>query len=175
MSTGRLMGFGLRLATVSVLGAGLAFWHHIRVRNFLIAAQDELRKRLPTRLRRLPQELSPSILDIDSGVDGARYRLRVRHKARCLELGLQIEGDVDAVKRWAETLSRMAEAIQAQLGPNVQLEAVTRRSIRLEESLPLRGDPKAPVSESLTDEVAAEAAERLAQYIEVLQPTMRST
>ena len=144
----------------------------MRIRNFLASVYDDLPKRLPAPLREHDWQLQPSRLQISFHRPRVHYELRVRHKARCLEIGLHFQGEREENERWAEALAASAQEIQAQLGPGVELEQVTRRRIRLLETLPLSGDPTQPISRALTEELIPQVAERLGRFIAVLEPIL---
>ena len=96
----------------------------------------------------------------------------MRRKYHALEVGLSFEGDASEAARWAQALAGRAVEIQAQLGPRAQLEELTRRKFRLYESLPVGTADEWRPSRDLTPELASEALERLARYVEALEPML---
>ena len=159
-------------ALLAVIVSTIALHHHIRIRNFLQEVHEALSSRLPRSLRKYHWQEQPSILRVYYDNPDVYYQLRVRHKARSLEVGLHFEGPREEHAAWAEALTAHAQAIQAQLGPDVVLEESSRKSTRLHESLPLGGNPKEPISRALTSDRAVDAAERLARFVEVLEPLL---
>ena len=87
-------------------------------------------------------------------------------------MGLHFEGPREEHAAWTDALTAHAQAIQAQLGPDVVLEESSRKSTRLHESMPLGGNPNEPISRALTSDRAAAAAERLARFVAVLEPLL---
>ncbi len=162
----------LKLAAVSALVAAAAFWHHVRIREFIQSVYDSLSDLLPESLREHNLQMRPSILQVYFGSPAVHYEVRVRHKKRCLELGLHFEGEREENHRWVEALAPHALEIQRRLGPNIELEEWTRKWTRLHESLPLDVDPKQPISRALTEELAGDIARRLARLIEVMEPLL---
>ena len=162
----------LKLFALGALVAALAPWHHIRIRDFLTQVYDNVSKRLPKRLRKHEWRVRPSLLQLYFESPAVHYEVWVQHKTRSLEIGLHFEGEQEENYRWAAALAPRALEIQAQLGPNVELEEWTRRWTRLHESRLLDPDARRPISASLTPQVAEEVAERLARYIEVLEPIL---
>ena len=71
---------------------------------------------------------------------------------------------MSAATALAAVIAPRALEIQAQLGPDVELEEWTKSWVRLHETQALVGD--------LTEERALAVAERLARFIEVLEPIL---
>ena len=136
----------------------------MRIRDFLFLVYDLLSKRLPEPLREHGWRVRWSLLQLYFGSPAVHYEVWVQRKARRIEIGLHFEGEREESYRWAEALAPRVLEIQAQLGPTVELEEWTRSWTRLHESRPLAGD--------LTDALAVEVAERLARFIEVLEPIL---
>lgn len=162
----------LKLIAVCAFGAAAAFWHHVRVREFIQSVCDSLSELLSESLRAHSLQVRPSILQVYYDSPEVHYEVRVRHKNRCLELGLHFEGEREENHRWVEALAPHALEIQRRLGPNIELEEWTRKWTRLHESLPLDVDPKQPISRALTEELAGDIARRLARLIEVMEPLL---
>ena len=149
----------------------LALWHHGHIRDFMFAVYDALPRRLPKRLRTHDWRVGPSMLQVYFGSPTVHYELSVHRKARCLEVGLHFEGERDENYRWAKRLAARSLEVQAKLGPEVEMEEWTRRWTRLHESRPIGGEEWRP-SQDLTAELVEEMADRLARFIEVLEPIL---
>ena len=88
----------------------------------------------------------------------------VQRRAARIEIGLHFEGEREENERWAAALAPRALEVQAQLGPQVELEQWTASWARLHETRSFTGD--------LTEPLAQETADRLARFIEVLEPML---
>ena len=89
------------------------------------------------------------------------YEVWLSRKNERIEIGLHFEGVRDFSYRWAELIAPYMPEIQARLGPQVELEEWTASWARVHQSVPY--DP-------LTEPLAHEVADRLAEMIAVLQP-----
>ena len=136
----------------------------MRIRDFLLLVYDALPQKLPEALREHRWRVRWSLLQVYFERPVVHYEVWVQRKARRVEIGLHFEGEQEENYRWAQALAPHALEIQAQLGPGVELEEWTKSWTRLHETLTLRGD--------LTEELANEVAERVARYIEVLEPIL---
>lgn len=136
----------------------------MRIKDFLNAAYDALPQQLPEDLRGHKWRIRWSLLQVYFGKPTIHYEVWVQRKARRIEIGLHFECEREESYRWAEVLAPRAIEIQAQLGPNVELEEWTKSWTRLHETLHLETD--------LTEELASDVANRLARYIEVLEPIL---
>ncbi|MCH8066912.1 MAG: hypothetical protein IIC90_13990 [Chloroflexi bacterium] len=136
----------------------------MRIRDFLTLVYDSVPERLPEPLREHQWRVRWSLLQIYFDRPNVHYELWVQKKARRIEIGLHFECEREESYRWAEALAPRALEIQAQLGPNVELEEWTQSWTRLHETLTLDGD--------LTETLVPELAQRLARYIEVLEPIL---
>ncbi|MEX0785747.1 MAG: hypothetical protein WD939_03830 [Dehalococcoidia bacterium] len=145
-----------------------AFWHHGHILQFIAAVRDALPRRLEKHYE-LRSESSK--LFILAGDELPRYELIVRRKTRSVEIGLAFEGEASEAARRARSLAERAVEIQAQLGPGVELEEQTKRRFRLYERVPVGGEEWRP-KRDLTSTLAAQSAERLARFIEVLEPIL---
>jgi hypothetical protein len=125
---------------------------------------DALPRQLPEPLREHHWRLRWGLLQVYFDNPTVHYEVWVQRKAGRIEIGLHFEGEQEENYRWAQALAPRALEIQAQLGPSVELEEWTRIWTRLHESWALRGD--------LTDELAEEVAQRLARFMEVLEPLL---
>ena len=136
----------------------------MRIRDFLSIVYDALSKELPEPLREHQWRIRWSLLQIYFDAATLHYEVWVQRKARRIEIGLHFEGEREENQRWAQALAPRALEIQAQLGPTVELEDWTASWTRLHETRSLAGD--------LTDELAMEIAQRLARFIQVLEPIL---
>lgn len=134
----------------------------MRIHDFLLLVYDALPQRLPEPLRDHEWRLRWSMLQIYFDNPKIHYEVWVQRKAGRIEVGLHFECEREESYRWAEALASHALEIQAELGPDVELEEWTRSWTRLHETRPLKGD--------LTREMAEEIAARIARLIEVLEP-----
>ena len=168
---GRRIFFVLKLAAVGTAIAGVGFLHHGHIIDFLSVVDTALSRRLPKRLggrRRRPRS---SVLQVYFSSPDVHYEVCVQRKTRSLEIGLHFEGAREENHRWAQMLAPRVLEIKAELGPGVELEEWTRKWTRLHETWPVGGNEWRP-SRDLTEELAGEVAERLARFIEVLEPIL---
>lgn len=134
----------------------------MRIRDFLLQVYDALPPRLPKALRKHQWRVRWSLLQVYFAEPAVHYEVWVQKRAGRIEIGLHFEGEQEESYRWAEALAPRALEIQAQLGPAVELEEWTQSWTRLHETHRLDGQ--------LTPELAEQVAERLARFIEVLEP-----
>ena len=145
-----------------------ALWHDgltVRIRDFLLLVYDALGPKLPEALRDHHWRVRFGLLQVYFERPAVHYEVWVQRKAGRIELGLHFEGEQEENERWASALGGRALEIQAQLGPRAELEEWTSSWTRLHETLALSGD--------LTAELGEGIAERLALYIEVLEPILQ--
>lgn len=136
----------------------------MRIRDFLFLMYDHLSQRLPEPLREHHWRVRFSFLQVYFETAAVHYEVWVQRKTSRIEIGLHFEGEREDNYGWASALGGRALEIQAQLGPSVELEEWTQSWTRLHETQPLDG--------KLTPELAEEVSERLARYIEVLEPIL---
>ena len=160
----------LTLATFVLASAGIAFWHHIRVRQFIQSVYDQLRKELPAALRKHDAELLSSILQLRFRSESTVFQLRVRHKARLLEIGTEFRGTRGENEWWRDQLAQRLSELKARVGPSIELEETSRTRTRLFENIYLNPDQNQPISRSLTDAQALDTAKRLARFIQAVEP-----
>lgn len=137
----------------------------MRIQDFLNLVYDGLPGQLSVELRKHDWRVRWSLLQVYFEKPAVHYEVWVQRKARRIELGLHFECERDESYRWAEVLAPRAIEIQAQLGQNVELEEWTKSWTRLHETLHLEAD--------LSEALAADVAQRLARYIEVLEPILQ--
>ena len=136
----------------------------VRIKDFLNVVYDALPQQLPENLRGHDWRIRWSLLQVYFHKPAIHYEVWVQRKARRIEIGLHFEGEREESYRWAEALAPRAIEIQAQLGPNVELEEWTKSWTRLHETFHMETD--------LTEDLAGRVAERLASYIQVLEPIL---
>jgi hypothetical protein len=136
----------------------------VRIKDFLNLVYDGLPGQLSEQLRDHDWRVRWSLLQVYFEKPAVHYEVWVQRKARRIELGLHFECDREESYRWAEALAPRAIEIQAQLGQNVELEEWTKSWTRLHETLHMETD--------LDESLAADVAQRLARYIEVLEPIL---
>jgi hypothetical protein len=93
------------------------------------------------------------------------YEVWLARKIERIEIGLHFEGPRDFSYRWCELFAEHMLEVQAQLGPQWELEEWTSSWARLHETIPYD-----PPSEALADEIAT----RFARLITVCQPIVES-
>ena len=163
--------FVLKLCVLTALVTATALSHHGHIWQFLQLVHDLLSRRLKGSLREPNLRMQPSLLQVYFDDPAVHYEVWVQRKSRTLEIGLHFEGEREENKRWAQALSRRAPEVRALLGSRVELEEWTRKWTRLHESRSVGGDEWHP-KQSLTPQLAEEVAERLARYIEAMEPIL---
>lgn len=136
----------------------------MRIKDFLTLVYDHIPDALPESLRDHQWRVRWSLLQVYFDRPAIHYELWVQRKKHRIEIGLHFECDREESYRWAEALAPRAMEIQAQLGPDVELEEWTEKWTRLHETLTLEGD--------LTDELAVDLAQRFVRYMTVLEPIL---
>ena len=171
-----LAQIGRRTFTLAALVpafVSIAVWHHVRVRQFIQSVYDLLCEELPSALRGHDAEQLSSILKLRFRGESAVYQLRVRHKARLLEIGTEFRGTQDENERWRDRLAQSLPELKARVGPSIELEETSRTRTRLFENIRLDPDQNRPISRSLTDAQASETAKRFARLIQTVEPLVR--
>jgi hypothetical protein len=143
-----------------------ALCHHgaVRIRDFLRLVYETFARRLAKRYRDHEWRVRFSLLQVYFESPAVHYEVWVQRKTGRIEIGLHFEGEPDENFRWAAALAPRAIEIQSKLGPAVELEEWTRSWTRLHETRAIDG--------KLTEALAADVAERLAQFIEALEPIL---
>jgi hypothetical protein len=162
----------VKLLGLGVLAAAVSPWHHLHLEQFLLDVQDVVAKRLPKPLRRYKWRSRSSLLQVYFQEPAVHYEVWVQRKTGSVEIGLHFEGDRELNYRWAAALAEHAPEIQAQLGPDVELEEWTQKWTRLHEQRTMPGGEGWRPKDQLTDELVQQIGERLARFIEVLEPIM---
>ena len=136
----------------------------MRIKDFLNLVYDGLPDQLSKQLRDHDWRVRWSLLQVYFEKPSIHYEVWVQRKNRRIELGLHFECEREESYRWAEALAHRSVEIQAQLGQNVELEEWTKSWTRLHETVHMETD--------LSEALAADLAQRLARYIEVLEPIL---
>lgn len=135
----------------------------MRFHEFLLRVRELAEARLPAGAPRFQGRLRLSLIQLYRDDPRLHYEVWIQRKAGRIEVGLHFEGERETNYRWAEALSRRVLELQAELGPNVELEEWTRSWTRLHRMVPLR---------KLDDDLADEVAEVLAAFIRVMEPIL---
>lgn len=154
----------LIICLATALVASASVWHHIRIQQFVQAFAKDLRGRLPRGLRRQQPDLETSVLRLSSARGPVVYQLRVRHKARLLELSAETRDQPIA----AQLEGRLPE-LKALVGAGVEIERPSRVRTRVVDAILLNPDLGTPISRSLTDEQASDAAERMGRLVSIVE------
>ncbi|MGB2694288.1 MAG: hypothetical protein WBD55_03770 [Dehalococcoidia bacterium] len=163
----------LKLGGLAAFSGFAALLHHGHIQQFILLVNHLLTGLLPKRLPKPERHVEPSLLQVSFGEPSTHYEVWVQRKARAIEIGLHFEGMREDNRRCAEALAERALELQAQLGPDAEIEEWTRSWTRLHESWPIEGPDWSP-KRDLTPELAQRVAERLARYIEVLEPVVKA-
>lgn len=137
----------------------------MKVRDFLDAVYQALLERLPKQYHKHESRMRFGYLQVYFADPGVHYEAWVQRRALRIEIGLHFEGEREVNYRWAALLGERALELQASLGGEVELEEWTEQWTRLHETRTFSG--------GLTLELADETAERMARYIEVMEPILK--
>lgn len=157
--------FGSALALV----VHASLWHHVRVRQFLESVYRQLQERLPPALRRHDADLATSVLRLNFSRGELTYQFRICHKARLLELSAEVRDTTGESIRVAELLSERLAELKARVSPNIEIEEPSRTRVRVVYAILLNPDMSQPISRSLTDEVATNAAEQMGRFVKAIE------
>lgn len=163
------MCFLLRLAVLGGSVSLVSTLHHGHVIMFLDKVYDLVEARLGRRFAKRRWERRSSMIQLYFGDIAVHYEASVQRKTRSIEVGLHFEGERERNEHWADLLAERLVEIQSQLGPTAELEQWTRKWTRLHEQHVVNKDEWKP-KRDLTRELAQRVAERLARYVEVLEP-----
>lgn len=136
----------------------------VRIKDFLLLVHDALKPKLPTSLQDYEWRQRWSLLQVYYEKPTLHYEVWVQRKKGLIEIGLHFEGEQEESYRWAEALAPRAMEIQSQLGPEVELEEWTPSWTRLHEVRRFDGE--------LSESLAGEIVQRLAQFIQVMEPIL---
>ena len=159
----------LRLAAVGGSVSLISTLHHGHVIMFLDKVYELVEARLGRRFAKRRWKRQPSMIQLYFDDVTVHYEASVRRKTRSIEVGLHFEGERERNARWAELLAERSDGIRSQLGPSAELEQWTRKWTRLHEQH-LVNEAEWKPKRDLTQELAHRVAERLARYVEVLEP-----
>ncbi|MCH8051146.1 MAG: hypothetical protein IIC86_03920 [Chloroflexi bacterium] len=134
----------------------------MRVSEFMALIEEETLAALPKELREdCTHRVRFVWFQLHFHSPKVHYEVCLTRKTERIEIGLHFEGPHDFSYRWAELIAPYMPEIQAQLGPQVELEEWTASWARLHETIPY--DPPSPA-------LASEIAQRLSRIIAVCQP-----
>ncbi|HEY5626059.1 MAG TPA: hypothetical protein VIT93_06195 [Dehalococcoidia bacterium] len=134
----------------------------MRVSEFMAQIESETLAALPKALRDTCTHRVRFVwLQVHFHSPKVHYEVCLTRKTERIEIGLHFEGPHDFSYRWAELIAPYMPEIQAQLGPQMELEEWTASWARLHETIPY--DPPSPA-------LASEIAGRLSRIITVCQP-----
>jgi len=133
----------------------------MRVRDFLAAVHEGVEARLGPSLDGMSWRQRFGFLQYYRGKPDVHYEVWVQRKTQRLEIGLHFEGERDRNYEAAELLAMRAPDVQANIGPEYELEEWTKQWTRLHRTF------DAP---SLTPELAGEAAERVVALMRGMEP-----
>jgi hypothetical protein len=134
----------------------------MRVAEFMALLEEETLAALPAELRNSCTHRVRFVwLQVHFHSPKVHYEVCLTRKTERIEIGLHFEGPREFSYRWAELIAPYMPEIQAQLGPQVELEEWTASWARLHQTVPY--DPPTPA-------LAGEVARRLAETITVCQP-----
>jgi hypothetical protein len=138
----------------------------MRVAEFMPLVDERALAVLPDELRRgLTSRVRSVWLQLHYHTPKVHYEVWLTRKTNRIEIGLHFEGTREFSYLWADLMSAHAPEILGQLGPSVEFEEWTPSWTRIHQSIPYD-----PLSDSLADEVA----QRLAEMITVLQPIVEA-
>jgi len=135
----------------------------MRPHEFLLRVRELAEAQLPADAPRFQGRLRFNLIQLYREDPRIHYEVWLQRKTGHIEVGLHFEAERERNYRWAEALGRRVLEIQAQLGPDVELEEWTRSWTRLHRTLPMR---------ALDDELAREVADVLARFITVMEPIL---
>ena len=134
----------------------------MRVRDFMSVLHDRTLELLPSDLRDACTARVRFVwFQVHFHSPKVHYEVWLARKTERIEIGLHFEGPREFSYRWAELFAGHMEEIQANLGPEFELEEWTASWARLHTTVPY--DPP-------TETLAEELAQRFARLISVCQP-----
>jgi hypothetical protein len=138
----------------------------VRVRDFLAGTLAATRPLLPEELRDFQERFQGSLAKAYYEDSSQHYEIWLRRPAGRVELGLHFESrDADANTRMLEWFAEALGLIKAELGEQTEAERWDRGWTRVHRTLPL--------PDRLSSQFADELAQRLASFIELLEPLRR--
>lgn len=133
----------------------------LTIRDFLALVDRGVTAAIGSTLDGLASRQRFGYLQYYRGDAAIHYEVWVQRKTARMEIGLHFEGERDRNYEAAGLLSMRAPDVIAAIGPEYELEEWTERWTRLHRSFP------API---LTEDLAAEAAERVVALIRGMEP-----
>ncbi len=134
----------------------------LRVRDFMAVLHDRTLELLPDELRAACTSRVRFVwFQAHFHSPKVHYEVWLARKTERIEIGLHFEGPREFSYRWAELLAGHMEEVQANLGPEFELEEWTASWARLHTTVPY--DPP-------SEELAEDLAQRFARLITVCQP-----
>jgi hypothetical protein len=136
----------------------------LRIRDFLALVDDGVRERMGPRIYRSWETRQRfGYVQYWRGEHWLHYECWVQRKTQRLEIGLHFEADRDRSYAAANLLAEHAPEVTAAVGPEYELEEWTPAWTRLHRAFP------AP---TLTDDLAADASDRVVSLIEGMEPLL---
>lgn len=135
----------------------------MRIHEFLSFTAARLSEALPAEFRRFDARRRFNLLQISYGNPRLHFEVWVQGDRHRVELGLHLEADRETNERLRTFLASRFLEVQAELGPQFELEQWTKSWSRAHEYVPY---------ERLDEEFARTLVGRLARMIVVLQPML---
>lgn len=133
----------------------------LRIRDFLALVHEGIAAGLGPKLDGMEVRQRFGYLQYYRGSPAIHYEVWAQRKTSRLEIGLHFEGERDRNYEAAELLAMRAPDVQASIGPEYELEEWTQSWTRLHRSF---------AAETLTAELAAEAAARVVALVRGMEP-----
>ena len=137
----------------------------LTTRDFLQGVREGLETRLTGDLADASSRIVFSSLQWHYGDPRLHYEVAPVRKTGRMEIGLHMEGAHDWSRGVAMRLAAHADEIRGCLGPTYELEEWTAAWCRLHQTMLLK---------RLTDDLAADTADRLAVLVTSVEPILRS-
>lgn len=138
----------------------------MKVGDFMERLQEETLERLPEDVRKACKAKVRFVwFQVHFHSPKVHYEVWLTRKTERIEIGLHFEGPQEFSYAWAARFAEHMEQVQAECGPQYELEEWTQSWARIHETIPYD-----PLSEALADEVAS----RLARLIGVCEPIVEA-
>jgi len=128
----------------------------LKAREFLFYAEDLALAALPAEVPRPQRKVMWTILQFSWDNPAAHFELQPQPSRGLVEVGLHFEGTAEQNEAWAARVAADAGPIQAELGPEWELEEWTASWRRLHRTYPFEH-----LTAALGREVAAELAKAM--------------
>ncbi len=135
----------------------------LKISDFLALVHEGIVAALGPKLDGMEMRQRFGYLQYYRGSPAIHYEVWAQRKTSRLEIGLHFEGERDRNYEAAELLAMRAPDVQASVGPEYELEEWTQSWTRLHRSFD---------AETLTPELAAEAAARVVALIRGMEPIL---